>query len=233
MRAPATQPLLTCATTDAQGTFRLRLPEGVWEVWIGGPADSGIMGQHAADVVLRLPSTSVDLHYLGYRVSGRLIGPGNATLNDGYLSILSKMNTTRVAVPSGSYTLLVPPDTLSIWANPSPFGYEAGIPQVRYDGIAVSSDTTMDLSLDGHLVSGRGTFDGIPLYGGWVSASSPTAQAYSAFAADGTYRIYLPTREYVFTVYTGGRGDGTHVYPAILIDAPRTLNFDLSGPPAP
>ena len=32
------------------------------------------------------------------------------------------------------------------------------------------------------------------------------------------------------TVYTGGRGDGTHVYAPILIDSPRTLDFDLSGP---
>jgi len=212
------------------GIFRIRLPEGRWEVWIGGPADSGVVSQHVADVTLQLPSANLELHYLGYRISGRLVGPGDATIKDGHLSITTRANTTGVPVPFGSYTLLVPPDTLSILANPSPIGYEAGIPHVRYDGIVASSDTVIDLFLDGHLVSGRATGpNGIPLYGGWVSASSATATGYHAFAADGSYGIYLPTGEYAFTVYTGGRGDGTHVYPPMLIDAPRTLDFDLPG----
>jgi hypothetical protein len=188
------------------------------------------MSQHVADVTLQLPSANLELHYLGYRISGRLIGPGNATLEDGHLSVTTPTDSVRASVSFGNYTLLVPAETLSIWANPSPSGYESGIPRVRYDGIVASSDTTIDLSLDGHLVSGRATGpNGIPLYGGWVSASSATASAYHAFAIDGSYAIYLPTGEYAFTVYTGGRGDGTHVYPPILINAPQTLDFDLPG----
>lgn len=233
-RLRGTAPLPTFSITDAQGMFRIRLPEGRWEVWIGGLADSGIMSQHVADVMLRLPVASMDLHYQGYRVSGRLIGPGNATLTDGYLSILGRRNTARAPVRSGGYTFLVPTDTLNIWANPTPIDYEAGIPRVRYDGIIVASDTTIDFSLDGNLVSGKVTGSGgIPMYGGWVAAaaSDTTASAYMSIAMDGTYRLYLPTREYVFTVYSGGRGNGTYVYPPILIDSPRTLDFDLSGSP--
>jgi len=232
----ATPPLLNYSRTDPQGRFSLRLPEGNYEVWISGPADSGIMSQHVADVALRLPVDSLNLHYQGFRVSGRLIGPGNTTLDQGYLSIRSRTSTARAAVLSGSYTLLVPIDSVSIWANPTPIDYEAGIPHVRYDGIVASSDTTIDLSLDGYLVSGRATGPaGIPLYGGWVAAeaSDGTASAYMSIAMDGTYHLYLPTREYVFTVYTGSRGNGTHVYPPLLIDAARTLDFDLSSGTAP
>jgi len=192
------------------------------------------MSQHVADVALRLPVAALDLHYQGYRVSGRLIGPGNATLDEADLSILSATNTAHATVRSGGYTFLVPIDVFSVWANPTATGYEGGIPRVRFDGISVMSDTTIDLSLDGHLVSGKVTGSGgIPMYGGWVSAaaSDTSASAYMSIAMDGTYHLYLPTREYVFTVYSGSRGNGTYVYRPMLIDAPRTLNFDLSASP--
>src|SRR5882672_6920088 len=153
----ATPPLLNYSRTDPQGRFSLRLPEGNYEVWISGPADSGIMSQHVADVALRLPVAALDLHYQGYRVSGRLIGPGNATLDEADLSILSATNTAHATVRSGGYTFLVPIDVFSVWANPTATGYEGGIPRVRFDGISVMSDTTIDLSLDGHLVSGKVT----------------------------------------------------------------------------
>jgi len=190
------------------------------------------MGQHVADAMLRMPSASLQLHYLGYRVSGHLIGPGSTILGDGTLTITSGMGTMHLSVSSSGYTMLLPSVPLDILAIPGP---EDGFPTVRYDGLLVSSDTTINLSLDGNAVSGKATGPGgIPLYGGWIGASSTTASANSTFLADGSYRMYLPTGEYVFTVYTGGRGNGLHVYPPILISESQTLDFDLpQGTPAP
>lgn len=231
-RAPATPPLLPYTISDSLGKFRLRLPEGRWNVWIGGQDESGVMRQHVATADLHLPSTSLELQYLGYRVSGHLIGPGNTTLGDGSLSITSGTNSMHLSVPSSGYRLLLPSAPLDILAIPGP---EDGFPQVRYDSLLVSSDTTIDLSLDGNAVSGRATGPGgIPLYGGWIAASSANASANSTFTVDGSYRMYLPTGTYVLTLYTGGRGNGTHVYDPILIDSPRTLDFDLpAGTPVP
>ena len=190
------------------------------------------MSQHVADAMLRMPSASLKLHYLGYHVSGHLIGPGNTILDDGSLTITSGTSTMPLSVSSSGYTMLLPSVPLDILALPGP---EDGFPTVRYDDLLVSSDTTIDFSLDGNAVSGRATGPGgIPLYGGWIAASSATASANSMFLADGSYRMYLPTGSYVFTVYTGGRGNGTHVYDPIRIDSPRTLDFPLpDGTPLP
>ena len=226
--APASPPLLTWAVTDSEGTFQIYLPEGQWAVWIAGWDDAGVVRQHVADVMLRLPITGLDLRYPGYRVTGHVIGPGSVPMDDGSMRISTRTtNTIEIPVHSSGYSLLVPPDTVTIWTYPGP---EDGYPHVRQQILAYS-DTTLDLSLDGNLVSGHATgVGGIPLYGGWIEADNATASANSTIAMDGSYRLYLPTREYVFTLYTGGRGDGTHVYAPTLVDSPRTLDFDLSSP---
>jgi len=230
-RRHLTPPLEMFTIIDAQGRFRIRLPEGRWEVFIGGPVDSGIMGQRMADVALRAPRAHLDLHYQGFRVSGRVTGPSGPVHEGADLFILSSTNTALAAIHSGNYTFLVPPDSLMIWATPDSTDHRAGIPRVRFDGIVATSDTLIDLSLDGNLVSGRVRSSGAPASGGWVAAdaSNSTASAYMPTAMDGTYHLYLPTREYVFRV-AASPGDPTY-YPPMLIDAPRTLDFDLPGSP--
>ena len=226
--APATPPPITWAVTDSEGAVHIWLREGQWQVWVGGRDETVIMSQHIADTSVRLPGTTLDLHYNGYRVTGHVIGPGHVPMDDAFMRLsVRATNTIDIPVRSTGYSLVVPPDTVTIWTYP---GIEDGYPHVRSQ-IVASSDTTIDLSLDGNLVSGHATgVSGIPLYGGWVEADNANASANSTIAVDGSYSMYLPTGEYVFTLYTGGRGDGTHVYPPMLIDSPRTLDFT---PPAP
>lgn len=224
------------ATTDALGRFQIPVPAGRYEVWIGGPADGGIMSQHASTVTLRSSRVTLDLRYEGYRLSGRLIGPGGTALTSGDVFVLSGTSTARASLVAGSYSLLLPADTFAIWANPGAADYNRGVPRVKHEGIILASDSTIDLSVDGFEVTGTVTGPGgIPLDGGWVSAYAPTASAYSPTAADGTYRIYLPGMEYAFTVDPGPGRDSIGVYHnlGILIDADRTLDFNLSVPPPP
>jgi len=226
-RIAGAQPGQLFAVTNAQGYFSIELAGGLYEVWIGGVIDSAFMPQHAADMALRPPRSTLDLRYSGFRVSGRMIGPGGTPLASGHVFVLGSTNTMRADLRAGAFSMMLPRDSYVFWANPDA-GY-VGVPRVRYDGIAVASDTTIDLSVDGHAVAGTVTGPGgTPLGGAWVSAYTTTASAYAPTATDGTYRLYLPTREYTFRVESPEIGVQ---YPPILIDAPRTLNFDLSGPP--
>jgi hypothetical protein len=107
---------------------------------------------------------------------------------------------------------------------------------VKYEGITVSSDTTIDLSLDGHFVNGTVTGPGgLPLYGAIVNATAPNASASSYTTSIGTYGLHLPTGEYVFTVTPPPGADSlaTLVSSPIFIDAPRTLDFSLLAAPPP
>jgi len=221
------------AKTDALGRFRTTLTEGRYEVWIGGPPDSGIMSQRMPDLALRSSRVTLDLRYAGYRLSGRLVGPNGTALTTGHIFVFSGTNTARSSIVAGGYSVLLPADTFDIWANPESVDYNRGIPRVKHDGIILSSDSALDLSVDGFVVTGTVTGPGgIRRVGGWVYASGSTASAYSPTAADGTYRMYLPGMEYVFTVDPApGPGDSVGVYPNVLIDADRTLDFDLPGSP--
>ncbi|TMQ47581.1 MAG: hypothetical protein E6K71_09580 [Candidatus Eisenbacteria bacterium] len=222
------------ATTDMQGHFRVALRQGRYEVWIGAASDSGIMSQSVPDLTLISSPVTLDLRYAGYRLSGRLIGPGGAALTNGSVFVLSRTNTARASVVAGSYSLLLPADTLAIWANPETVDSDRGIPRVKREAVILSSDSTLDLSVDGFVVTGTVTGPGgVPLDGGLVSATAATASAYSRTAADGTYRVYLPGMEYFFRVDPGPGRDsiGIRQYPNVLIDSDRTLDFDLSGAP--
>jgi carboxypeptidase family protein len=217
------------AITNTQGQYSIHLQSGTYEVWVGGAADSGAISQHVTSVTLRTPSLGLDLLYAAYRVSGRMIGHGGTVVTSGHIWV-NGMSPARADIRNGSYTCLLPAGTYEIWANPG-ITYE-GFPRVRFD-VAVASDTTMDLSVDGNELTGTVTGpDGAPLVGGYVAAVAATASAYSETASDGTYRIYLPTRTYTFEVSPpNGEVWPVRTYPNILIDSPRTLDFDLSVPP--
>jgi hypothetical protein len=219
------------ATTDAQGRFRIVIAEGRYEVWIGGDAGSGVMSQHAQDVTVRTPRVTLDLRYQGYRVSGRVVGPGGAAVVYGRVFVGNSGNGTISQILNGGFSFLLPSDTYQFIAKPDPAN--SGVPMVTYPGIAVHADTVIDLSVDGHAVSGVVTGPGgIPLVLAGVFAQNLTVSAYSATGSQGEYRVYLPTGDYAFIVIPDPHLDtlSTRDFGVITIDAPRTLDFDLPGP---
>jgi hypothetical protein len=232
-------PLLTHTTTDANGRFSLLLPAGVYEVWVRAAADSGVMSQQVASVTVQSSHVSLDLHYSGYRVRGMITSLGLG-LASGYVLVLDGTNTARADLRDNgaprfserTYSLLLPAGTFDFWANPNE-GYW-GVPRVKFEGITVSSDTTIDLACDGHFVRGTVTGPGgVIIYGATVSATAPGASAFDYTTSIGTYGVHLPDGEYVFTVTPPSGADTlqTLTVPGVLIDAPRTLDLQLSHTP--
>jgi hypothetical protein len=196
------------------------------------------MAQQVSSVTIRDSHVSLDLHYQGYRVSGRMLHLGLG-LASGSVFVQGSTNTARAELRDNgagphaerTYSLLLPAGTFDFWANPNE-GYW-GVPRVKFEGITVSADTTIDLVCDGHFVQGTVTSPGgVVVDGAIVSATAPGASAWNYTTSIGTYGLHLPDGEYEFHV-TPPPGADTLValtVPGIRIDAPRTLDFEMFGP---
>jgi hypothetical protein len=232
-RAPAKDPGPPVVVTDVQGRFAIAVSRGRYDVWVGGVADSGIMPVPVTDVVVNASRVSLDLSYPGYHVTGRMTHLG-VWLASGSVFVLGPTNTARAELRNSAYSLLLPPGTYDVWANPNQ-GYW-GVPRVLHEGIAVSSDTTIDLAVDGHFVEGtvRGP-GGSVQYGATVSARAPGASAWNYTDSNGFYGLHLPDGEYEFLVTppTGADTLGALDTLGVIITAPRTLDFQLAPKPAP
>lgn len=209
------------ATTDTNGRFSLRLPGGTYEVWVGGAADSGVMAQQVSSVTVRRSHVSLDLHYAGYRVTGAMRHL-NVALASGNVFVLGGTNTARAELRDNgagthavrTYSLLLPAGTFDFWANPNE-GYW-GVPRVKFEGITVGADTTIDLAVDGHFVEGTVTGPGGAIvYGAIVSATAPGAEY--------EFHVTPPVADTLAALHTLGE----------IITAPRTLDFQLPPKPVP
>lgn|GEM_PF-2809046 len=218
------------ALTDDQGRFATLLREGTHEVWV-----TAGMATKIGVVTVRPPRVTLDLHYPQYRVTGTVVGPGGVPITAGDVFVFSSTNTNLAYLgPGGLFSLFLPADSFDMFAEPdwSVAAY-AGFPRVKRAGIVISSDTTLAFSVDGHAVTGTVSGPGgTPLPGAVVGASSGAALAFAHAGTGGTYRMYLPAGNYVFTVSPPAGADTlvTRQDPPILIDAPRTLDFTLFGP---
>jgi len=162
------------------------------------------------------------------KVTGTVRGPGAAPLSAGSLLASSEYTSTRAEIVGGRYTFLLPEGTYRFSIDPRQLG--TGVPEVAFPGIDVVADSTIDFSVDGNLVSGTVMGPGgLPLEAAWVYADGVNASATSQTAADGTYRLYLPSRDYRFYVDPGRGYIATRSYGPTLVTAPRTLDFDVSG----
>src|SRR5207247_8737522 len=139
---------------DMQGHFRVALRQGRYEVWIGAASDSGIMSQSVPDLTLISSLVTLDLRYAGYRLSGRLIGPGGAALTNGSVFVLSRTNTARASVVAGSYSLLLPADTPAIWENPETVDSDRGTPRGTREAVIRPADSSPALPAAGFGVTG-------------------------------------------------------------------------------
>jgi hypothetical protein len=215
-------------TTDAQGRYSTTLPGATYEVWISAAADSGFLPLHLGDVTLRPPRVDLPLRYAGYRVSGVILVPGGALLGAGEVLVSTDNAGTRSGVVNGRYTFLLPRGVYRFSVRPQVVG--TGIPVVDFTGVGVSADTTIDFSLDGNRIEGTVTGPGgTPMDGAYVNASGFNVNAACQTAADGTYQLYLPSREYRFYVDPGRTYIATRTLGPTLVTAPMTLDIDVSG----
>jgi len=139
-------------------------------------------------------------------------------------------NTARAELRGNPrvYTLLLPGGTFDFWAKPNE-GYW-GVPRVKFAGITVAADTTIDFACDGHFVQGvvRDTYGSVQ-HGAIVSATAPGAAAWNYTDSNGFYGLHLPNGVYEFLVTPPPGADtlGTLGTLGVNITAPRTLDFRL------
>jgi hypothetical protein len=239
-RAPATTPWPTAVVTDALGRYAIAVSKGHYDVWVGGGVpDSSILSVPVTDVTIGASWVALDLSYPGYRVTGTMSSLGSG-LASGSVVALDGTNTARAYLRDNgaprfserTYSLLLPAGTYDFWANPNE-GYW-GVPRVKFEGITVSADTTINWACDGSFVQGHVTGPGgVIAYGAIVSATAPGASAWNYTDSNGFYGLHLPDGDYIFTVKPPPGADSLAAvsYPTVFINAPRTL--DLSIPLAP
>lgn len=191
-------------------------------------------------MALTLPSNELNYRYGGIRIVGRLLGPGGKPVQSGSVEALGSGPDRRgfyveSKFSEGHYTLFVPPTSYYFKTRPMP----AYLPSLEGErmGASASSDTTIDFSADGHLITGKVTIrNGIPLPSADVEVyglslpDSVEVSARNTTKSDGSYRFCLPAGGYAFIVRPGPRT--RFVLPRTLsveVTAPRTNNLDLSG----
>ena len=217
--------------TDGSGRYRLTLPAGPYEVFL---SPSGYPYATLPRVQVAQGS-EVNYRYDGVRISGDVTGPAGVALTNVDVWVYryepySDPVSAYSRISSGRYSFLVPPGTYALRAQTAG---GVGLPRVEIPSLAIVRDTTVDLSLDGHAVTGTVTGqNGAPLDRILIRASNTTASSeVTTFSkADGSYTMYLPTGVYHLRLspwdlsYIASRE-----FAPVSITGPATLDFDMSG----
>jgi carboxypeptidase family protein len=218
------------AETDSAGNFQMRVPEGEYL--------PTLMTENYSRVTLgslrvKAPTTRFDYTYGGYRVGGNITGPGGAPVDSGVVHVWSVSDAVyvdfNVRFSGGRYEMYLNAGDYSLWFVP--YG-NAGLPTRRFVPVPVSADTTIDVLLDGHAITGTVTLGpGAPMSGATIQAAGTQVSARVETGAAGTYTLYLPTGDYDWRIAAGAANQD--VYPLYQagpgVSGPGTLDFDLSG----
>jgi hypothetical protein len=183
--------------------------------------------------------TTLDYQYGGFKVVGRVFGPGGKLIRDGTVQAYGSEHETRRGVSVegriryGRYTMFLARGSYYFRTKPSPT-YFPGVADHRE--ISISRDTTLNFSEDGNLIRGKITIGRRPLASVEIEADGGTlpdkfeVTAQNTPKRDGSYRFYLPRGHYIFIAKPGG--SSAHVSRRIFhheVTGPQTLNLDLSG----
>lgn len=224
--------------TDRKGAFYHRALPGPYRICLFRFGNYLRVPDVDLDTVwLRAPSARLDYRYGGVKVEGRVFGPGGSPVRSGSIKAWGHGRDQReVALESkivgGHYKMFVSQGEYY-------FGTEAPATLPSVDGgqkVDISTDTTIDFSADGHLVTGRVVLGaGQPVPGAHVRvdgmANGQQISAHDEARPDGRYRVYLPSGGYQFLV-TPGASDSFVVMQFFSLDslsAARTLDLDMSG----
>lgn len=213
------------AVTDANGRYQASLNEGRFDLRIQA---RGFADAWVRDLKISKDRRRLDYRFAGFWVTGSLTGPGG-TLLPGARGIANGSGTGgEVRVSAGTYSILLPAGSYEFLFIA---GYVPGLPQIRMTGVPVSRDTTIDIVIDGNLVTGTVTGPGgVPLTGADLTAFSDRASVQATTDINGHYEMRLPTGAYTIRVsppqalsFIASRQIAASVSQAT------TLDFDLSG----
>jgi carboxypeptidase family protein len=209
--------------TVANGTFQVELPTGEYYV------DLSRIGYVSRSALITVsPSVSqFDYRFEGVTISGSMSGPGGAPVSDVIVSVSGRLGGGFAEVTGNAYSILAPRGCYSM-------GFRSGtpgLPTIRWPQVCVTSDTTLPVALDGHLVtgtvSGRGNVGRVTVaafYGDGVQA------AWDDTDGAGVYSLLLQAGSYTFVAVPY---DSTFIMPfsrgLTAVTAPMALDWDLTG----
>ena len=213
--------------TDSLGLYSVQLFTGTYRVEID-PPHAYRTPVHRDRVNFSAKRNRYDFSFKGFRVTGRVTGPNGESIDSGYVSarLQGSYDGASSALSDGNYSLLLPAATYSLFGSDA--NYWSGFPGRVMQGVPITADTTIEIQLDGILVSGNVVGpDGLPMEGVAVEANyvarirTNVDGSYRLYVPPGTYRIWFrpPYPFYIFPRVTD----------SIAIDSPVSIDGDLGG----
>jgi hypothetical protein len=233
--SPRSAALDVSTVTDMNGRYRIQLQAGPYQVSV--VPESGYPPAEIARFEAGPGHTELNYRYTGVRITGTLTAPAGVVLAQAEVGVYRRSGPflhwswAWSNLIGATYSLLVPAGSYEL--NAGAFG-NVGVPSIRRN-LTVASDTTVDIDLNGNLVTGvvRGQ-NGLPLERIRITAEAAptTLPVYSFSLADGSYTIYLPDGVYRFVLRPWDASAGyiaPRDFPPVSITGPASLDFDLSG----
>lgn len=222
--------------TEADGRAHFQIAPGSYDVDFESPDGAGLPS-YLLDVPVTVASGGGGYHfaYGGYLVSGTITGPDGSVVDSGSVSFTNLNDEpfgytsqdfhggiSRVWLAAGNYRLFA-------LSRPWPSHF----PRVSISSVAVARDTTINLTMSGHKISGRVLGpDGSPQPNVDIVADGDgDAVSITVSDASGDYYQYLPSGNYRWTLYPEApyRYILPRDYPLAAVTGPATIDFDLTG----
>ena len=219
------------AIADSSGTYSVRLISGTYDVEIGPTIGDGLLA-HSERVTVSDNHARVDFTFRGCHVTGKVLAPNGALVDSGRVTafLIAPGRSTAVSLlRQGSYSLLLPGGRYSFYAGAA--NYWSGFSPERKESVSIAADTIIDFQLDGIQVSGRVRGpDGLPMRDVAVRAQGANYSIQNRTAADGSYRLYVPSGlyrlwfspPYPFFIIP-------RVVGPLAVTVPTSIDEDLSG----
>lgn len=227
----------TCAPTDRNGEYRLRVRKGPY-FWMLFSWRVRVPTVGRDTVILTERDQRLDYRCGGFKVEGRVLGPDGIPMKAGSVDVFGGVDPisryeidVRGTIEDGRYRVFLPASTYWFRANPRPDRY----PQIEGGPkVPISADTTINLIASGHLVAGRATLGRLgSLRGAEVEAHGKSVDgldvsAYDRTRGDGRFDLYLPKGDYGILVKPGpsNRNISLGVFD-FTVDGPRKLAVNL------
>lgn len=221
--------------TDTEGRYRIQIPAGPYRVIV--QRQTG----YPPVVIPRFEAapgrSELNYHYTGVRITGTLTVPAGVSLTGAQVVVNRRSGlyegwwSVYATMVGSQYSMLVPPGSYELSAGAHG---TVGLPAVSRN-ITVASDTTVDVELTGHLLTGtvRGP-NGLPLERIRITArGAPDVLLITTYStADGSYRMYVPEGVYRFELApwdASAKYIASRDYPPVPVTGPAVLDFDMSG----